>query len=146
MLEGVKIIPLMLLPNERGRLMEIQRVDDPHYLGFGQVYLTSTKSKVIKAWYRHTQQIDQIITVDGLFKLVLFDSRPDSPTQNQIQEIIFGETAPKLIQFPPGIWHGFQNIGDKEAFLVHLNNQPFNFQNPDEERLPIETKVIPYTW
>jgi len=145
-ISGVKIIPLKLLPNEKGRLMEVQRVDDTHFPGFGQTYITSTHSGVVKAWYRHHHQIDQIASVTGLFKIVLYDTRNDSPTKDEINEIILGELAPKLVQIPPGIWHGFKNIGTKEAFLLHLNSIPFRFEAPDEDRLSSNDRTIPYNW
>jgi len=73
----VKITQLKLLPNEKGRLMEVQRVDDANFLVFGQTYITSTYPGVIKAWYRHHHQIDQIASITGLFKLVLYDARDE---------------------------------------------------------------------
>jgi dTDP-4-dehydrorhamnose 3,5-epimerase len=143
---GVEIVPLKLLPNDKGRLMEIQRADSPEFLGFGQAYITSTYPGVIKAWYRHTRQIDQIAVIIGLLKLVLYDTRENSPTYGKLDTIFLGELAPKLVQFPPGIWHGFQAIGDRETFAVHLNSIAFQFDAPDEERLPIDTDLIPYRW
>jgi dTDP-4-dehydrorhamnose 3,5-epimerase len=143
---GVEICSLKLLPNEKGRLMEIQRADSPEFPGFGQTYITSTYPGVIKAWYKHTHQIDQIAVIIGLLKLVLYDGREESPTYGTIETIFLGELSPKLVQFPPGIWHGFQAIGDRETFAVHLNSIAFQFDAPDEERLPIDTDQIPYRW
>jgi dTDP-4-dehydrorhamnose 3,5-epimerase len=57
-----------------------------------------------------------------------------------------GEAAPKLVQIPPGIWHGFQAMGETEALALHLNTEPFCFDAPDEERLPSHTELIPYRW
>lgn len=145
-LHGVRIVNLKLLPNARGRLQEIQRSDDDHYLGFAQAYITSTYPGVIKAWYLHRQQTDQIASVKGLVKLALFDSRVDSPTRGAVQEIFMGELAPKLVQIPPGIWHGFQAVGPDEAFLLHLNSEPYRADQPDEIRLPIDSEQIPYSW
>jgi len=79
-IEGVHIQPLKLLPNNRGRLMEVQRADDPNFPGFGQAYITSTYPGVVKAWYRHHRQIDQIAVVSGLLQLVLYDPRESSKT------------------------------------------------------------------
>jgi len=143
---GVKITQLKLLPNEKGRLMEVQRIDDASFPGFGQAYITSTYSGVIKAWYRHHYQTDQIASVSGLFKLVLYDSRDESLTKDAVSEITLGELSPKLVQIPPGVWHGFKNIGTKEAFLLHINSIPFNFESPDEDRLPFDDVSIPYKW
>lgn len=145
-IDGVKVVPLKLLPNERGRLMEVQRIDDPHYPGFGQSYITSTNCGVVKAWYRHHDQIDQIASITGLVKLVLYDARKGSSTEDEVDEIVMGELAPKLVQIPTGVWHGFKNIGLKEAFLLHMNTLPFDFENPDEDRLHPDDEAIPYTW
>ena len=145
-IKGVQVCPLKLIPNERGRLMEVQRVDDPWFPGFGQAYITSTLPGVIKAWYRHARQLDQITVIKGLLKLVLYDSRQDSDTYGQVDTIILGELAPKLVQIPPGIWHGFQAIDQQETFALHLNTVPFKVEEPDEERLPVNSGQIPYQW
>lgn len=145
-IEGVQVCPLKLIPNERGRLMEVQRVDDPWFPGFGQAYITSTFPGVIKAWYRHAIQVDQITVIKGLLKLVLYDSRENSDTSGQLDTIILGELAPKLVQIPPGIWHGFQAIGEQETFALHLNTVAFKIEEPDEERLPVNSEQIPYQW
>src|SRR5512144_3023328 len=122
---GVVVKELKLVPNERGRLMEVQRVDEEDFPGFGQVYVTSTHPGVVKAWYRHGVQVDQIAVVSGLLKLVLFDDREGSPTHGVVQEVVLGELAPRLVVIPPGVWHGFQAIGGNEAFALHLNTVPF---------------------
>jgi dTDP-4-dehydrorhamnose 3,5-epimerase len=126
--------------------MEVQRADDPHFLGFAQAYVTSTYPGVIKAWYRHHRQIDQIASITGLVKLVLFDARADSPSCDRVQEIYLGDLAPRLIQIPPGVWHGFQAVGPDEAFLLHLNSVAHDSAAPDEDRLAPDDPTIPYAW
>ncbi len=143
---GVKVTPLKLLPNERGRLMEIQREDDPLFPGFGQAYMTSTFPNIIKAWYKHSEQIDQIAVISGMLKLVLYDNRKDSVTYGKVNTIFLGELAPKLVQIDPEIWHGFQAIGQKEAMAIHLNSIAFKHDETDEERLPSDSPLIPYKW
>ena len=66
---GVHVMPLKLVRNDRGRLMEIQRHDDAIFPGFGQVYVTATSPGVVKAWYRHHRQTDQIAPVTGSWTL-----------------------------------------------------------------------------
>ena len=53
MIDGVKVKQLRLMPDERGRLMEILRVDDPEFIRFGQVYMTTAYPGVTKAWHYH---------------------------------------------------------------------------------------------
>jgi len=140
------VVPLKKVVTERGHLMEVQRSDDPHFPGFGQVYITATKPGVVKAWYRHHKQVDQIALVKGTLQLVLYDTREESPTYQMLQEIRITEDHPQLVQIPIGVWHGFQALGVEPAFLVHLNALPFDFQNTDEDRLAPDDPSIPYRW
>jgi dTDP-4-dehydrorhamnose 3,5-epimerase len=145
-IDGVVISPLKLLPNARGRLMEIMRTDDPDTISVEQVYLTSTYPGVVKAWYRHQQQVDQLASISGLVRLVLFDGREGSASYRSVQEIYLGELAPRLVRIPTGVWHGFQSVGIQEAFLLHLNSHRFDPVRPDEDRLPQDDPRIPFTW
>ena len=53
MIEGVKIKKLRVIPDERGRLMEILRCDDALFRKFGQAYMTTVYPGVVKAWHYH---------------------------------------------------------------------------------------------
>lgn len=132
--------------NDRGYLIEIQRNDDTHFPGFGQAYITSTKPGITKAWYRHKQQTDQITVIKGTMLLTLYDSREHSPTYRHIQEIQINDSKPLLVQIPAGVWHGFKAISEEDVLLLHLNAAAWVSEKPDEERLPIDTDAIPYTW
>ena len=145
-IDGVVISTLKLVTNERGRLLEIQRKDDPSFPGFGQVYVTQTFAGIVKAWYRHAKQVDQIAAITGLVKLVLYDDRESSPTRASVNELLLGELTPRLVLIPPGVWHGFKALGDTSAFLVHVNDQPFQLDAPDEERLAYDSPLIPFRW
>ena len=146
MIDGVKVTDLKLLPNQFGRLMEVQRADEPGFPGFGQAYITETFPNIIKAWYRHTSQTDQMCVVSGMIRLGLFDNRRDSPTRGHVTEIMMGDLKPCLVLIPPGVWHGFQAMGEQSAFLLHLNLTPYDFDNPDEERLAADDPTIPFEW
>jgi dTDP-4-dehydrorhamnose 3,5-epimerase len=126
--------------------MEVQRRDDSHYPGFGQAYVTSTNPGVIKAWYRHSSQLDQIVLLTQSLHLVLYDTREHSNTRGHIQHIHLGESNPLLVQIPPGVWHGFRANGVEPSLLLHLNTAPFDFANPDEDRLAADDSTIPYSW
>ena len=49
MIHGVRTKLLRVIPDERGRVMEILRADDDLFLKFGQVYITTTYPQVVKA-------------------------------------------------------------------------------------------------
>jgi len=144
--EGIKFISLKKVANERGHLLEVQRKDDPFYPGFGQAYVTCTLPGVIKAWYRHKKQFDQVALIKGELILVCYDSRNDSPTYQNVLEIVISDRAPVLVQIPPGIWHGFKALGSEPTYLLHLNTAAFDFEHTDEDRLPASTFSVPYKW
>lgn len=145
-IHGVTVVPLKKLVNDKGHLMEVQRNDDSHFPGFGQVYMTATNPGIIKAWYRHHKQIDQIAVAQGTLRLALFDAREASPTKGQVQELVISDAQPALVQIPTGVWHGFQALGTAPALLLHLNTIPFSFQDTDEDRLPATAAEIPFRW
>lgn len=146
MIDGVKIKKLRVIPDERGRLMEILRNDDEIYEKFGQVYMTTTYPGVIKAWHFHKLQTDNIVTVKGMIKLALYDSREGSPTKGELNEFFIGEHNPVLVQVPNDIYHGWKCISENEAVVINIPTYVYNYQEPDEHRLPYNTDLIPYDW
>lgn len=146
MIEGVKVKRLRVVPDERGRVMEILRCDDPMFTQFGQVYMTTTYPKVIKAWHMHKFQEDNIAVVKGMLKLALYDPREDSPTKGEVEEFFIGEHNPLLVHIPAGVYHGWKCISESEAIVINTVSRPYNHENPDEHRLPYDTDQIPYDW
>lgn len=146
MIDGVKVKKLKVIPDERGRLMEILRSDEEVFTKFGQVYVTTTYPQAIKAWHLHKIQTDNIAVVKGMLKLALFDPREDSPTRGEVNEFFVGEHNPQLVQIPSGIYHGWKCISESEAVALNCPTEPYNYENPDEYRLPYDAKEIPYSW
>jgi dTDP-4-dehydrorhamnose 3,5-epimerase len=135
-----------VIPDERGRLMEIMRSDQPPFTEFGQVYMTTAYPGVVKGWHYHHEQDDNMTVVKGMVKLVLYDRRPASPTAGQVEEIIMGEHRPLLVHIPREVAHGFKNIGTEEAIIVNLVTRPYNYTEPDEYRIAPHGGEIPYDW
>jgi dTDP-4-dehydrorhamnose 3,5-epimerase len=146
LIDGVKLKPLRVISDERGRLMEMLRCDDDLFLKFGQAYLTAAYPGVVKAWHYHKKQTDHFIIVRGMLKVVLYDDRKGSPTRGQVNEFFLGEHNPKLLQIPALVWHGFKNIGEHEALCINLPTELYDYKNPDEYRIPAHSKKIPYDW
>ena len=146
MIHGVEKKNLRVIPDERGRLMEILRSDDPLFQKFGQVYMTTTYPGVVKAWHYHKRQHDNVTVVFGMLKLVLFDNREQSPTRGELNEFFFGEHNPLLIHIPAGVYNGWKCISREEAIAVNCVSEPYDYENPDEYRLPYNSTDIPYDW
>ena len=146
MIHGVAIKRLKLIPDERGRLMEILRVDEEIFLEFGQVYMTTTYPQVVKAWHYHKRQDDFITCVKGMLKLVLSDDRDDSPTRGEINEFFIGDANPVLVKVPRMVHHGWKCISPEEAIVINVPTEPYNAALPDEYRLDPHKNNIPYRW
>ena len=40
MIDGVKIIPLRQIVDERGKIMHMMKATDPHFIRFGEIYFS----------------------------------------------------------------------------------------------------------
>ncbi len=146
MIYGVIIKKLKVIPDERGRLMEILRCDDSFFEKFGQVYMTTAYPGVVKGWHYHKKQYDNMAVVKGMMKIVLYDSRQESATFGEVNEIIAGIHNPVLVRIPPLVYHGFKCISEEEAIVINTPTEVYNYNEPDEYRLPAHTDDIPYSW
>ena len=146
MIKGVKTKNLRVIPDERGWLMEILRCDDEIFEKFGQVYVTTAYPNVVKAWHYHKKQTDNFTCVKGMMKVALYDAREDSPTYKEINEFFIGDKYFILISVPPMVYHGFKAVGTETAYFLSIPTLPYNYEEPDEYRLPPDTKEIPYDW
>jgi dTDP-4-dehydrorhamnose 3,5-epimerase len=146
MIEGVVTRKLRVIPDERGRLMEIMRDDDELFTRFGQVYMTTVYPGVVKAWHYHRLQTDHVAVVHGMIKMVLCDWRPESPTYREIVELFIGEHNPLLVIIPPLVLHGWKGIGEKEAVVVNVPDRHYEYKSPDELRLPYDSPEVGYDW
>ena len=146
MIKGVKVRKLRLIPDERGYLMEMLRSDWEEYDKFGQVYITAVYPGVVKGWHYHKIQTDHFICVHGMAKVVLYDGREGSTTHGEVNEFFMGWQNPTLLKIPPGVMHGFKGISQEMALIVNVPTELYNYEQPDEYRLPAHTDQIPYDW
>jgi dTDP-4-dehydrorhamnose 3,5-epimerase len=146
MIHGVKTKPLRIIPDERGRLMEILRMDDELFMKFGQAYLTSAYPGVVKGWHFHKVQYDNMVVIRGMMKIVLYDSREESPTFGEINEFFLGEHSCQLLHIPPFVFHGFKCISEHEALVINIPTEVYDYSHPDEFRIDPHVNNIPYVW
>lgn len=146
LIEGVRLKTLKSLPDERGRLMEIFRIDDEFFTKFGQVYITTAYPGVVKAWHYHKLQDDNMVVIKGMAKIVLYDDRQESKTRGMINEFFGGDHNHILIHIPKLVWHGFKCISEGECMIINIPTECYHHQNPDEYRKPPHDSDIPYDW
>jgi len=146
MIDGVVVKQLKLIPDERGYLMEMMRADDSFFQQFGQSYLTAVYPGVVKGWHYHEQQTDHFVCVKGMAKVVLYDRRENSPTQNEVNEFFMGERNNILLVIPPGVLHGMKGIGTETAIIINTPTHTYKYDDPDEFRVDPHENDIPYDW
>ena len=143
---GVQVKPLRAIADERGWLMEILRRDETELLPtFGQVYVSATYPGVVKAWHYHKKQVDNFACVAGMVKLVLVDTRDDSPTTGVVNEFFIGSLNPMLVQVPSLVYHGWKCISSDVALVVNVPTEPYHYGAPDEHRIAPHG-TLPYDW
>jgi dTDP-4-dehydrorhamnose 3,5-epimerase len=144
MIDGVFIHTLRQIPDERGKIMHMLRVDDPHFEQFGEIYFSVIYPGVVKGWHLHQKMTLNYAVISGMIKLVLYDDRPASPTHQEVQELFLGEANYALVRIPPGIWNGFKGIGTTPAIVANCATLP---HDPAEiSRMDPFDNPIPYDW
>jgi len=151
-IDGVLVQDLSWYSDQRGSLSVLLRGDDEALFGerFGQAYVTTVFPGVVKAWHRHEHQSDRMVGLVGHTLLVLLDGRPDSPTRGAIVEEVLGPRSHRLVTIPPGVWHGFKNLGAGESMVLNLPDRPYDDAAPDEQRADPHAALAPglpsYDW
>ena len=144
MIDGVRVVPLRQIPDERGKVMHMLRNDAEHFTGFGEIYFSCIYPGVVKAWHIHKRMTLNYAVPHGNIKLVLYDDRPESPTKGEVQEIFLGPDNYCLVTIPPMVWNGFKGIGTRMAIVANCSSIP---HDPAEIlRRDPRDPAIPYDW
>lgn len=147
MIDGIVRKPLRIIPDERGPLMHMIRRDWPEVTDFSEVYFSCISHGAVKAWRRHTRMTMQLCVPHGAVEIILYDTRPDSPTFGAFHREFLSpknEDTYALLIVPPGIWNGFRGLSDDTSIIVNCASIP---HDPDEaEKCRLDDPSIPYTW
>jgi dTDP-4-dehydrorhamnose 3,5-epimerase len=144
MIEGVQVIPLKRIPDERGTVMHMLRSTDPHFSQFGEIYFSTVYPGVVKGWHRHREMTLNYACVFGRIKLVLYDDRPASSTKGELAEIFLGPDNYSLVIIPPCVWNGFKGMSEPQAIVANCATHPHDPAR--SERLDPFENSIPYDW
>ena len=148
LIEGVKIDPLKLWPDDRGYFMEIQRMRIGLAANFpletSQVSCAVNYPGNIKAFHLHFEQTDCWTPCAGMMQVALVDCRKDSPTWGKRNTIYVGALRPWQILIPTQVAHGYKVISREPSLLVYMTDR---FYNPaDEGRIVYNHPGLNYDW
>jgi dTDP-4-dehydrorhamnose 3,5-epimerase len=144
MIDGVLVVPLKRIPDERGTVLHMLKRTDAHFTQFGEIYFSTIYPGVVKGWHKHGEMTLNYACIHGRIKLVLFDDRNGSPTKGELMEIFLGPDNYSLVQIPPGVWNGFKGMGRETAIVANCCTHP---HDPGRSiRLDPFENDIPYDW
>jgi dTDP-4-dehydrorhamnose 3,5-epimerase len=147
-IDGVKIEPFPIFPDDRGYFLEVARIGKGLVEGFDplttQVSAALSYPGTVKAFHIHRFQTDFWVPVMGVFQVGLVDLREDSPTFKQKNTIYCGALKPLQIIIPPGVGHGYKVVSPESGMLVYVTNQQYN--PADEGRIAYDHPSIAYDW
>ena len=143
-IDGVQVVPLRRLPDERGTIFHMLRSTDQHFVQFGEIYFTSIYHGVVKGWHKHREMTLNYACIFGRIKLVLHDDRVDSKTRGALMELFLGPDDYSLVVIPPEIWTGFKGMGEPFAIVANCCTHPHDPRRTT--RLDPFDNNIPYDW
>lgn len=147
-IEGVRVLPFDLWPDDRGYFLEVIRMRQGLAREFvpetTQVSAALSYPGTIKAFHFHKYQTDLWVPSQGMFQVALVDLRPESPTYGVKNTLYVGALRPWQVLIPPGVGHGYKVIGEHAAMLVYVTNRLYDPK--DEGRIPYDDPSIQYDW
>jgi len=119
---------------EAGDIRKYLKLSDSEFSGFGEIYFSYANKNFIKAWKKHNKMTMNITVVYGEIKFVFY-------VDGNFKELILKGSESKLLTVKPGIWFGFEGIGE--------NNLICNIANLEHSEDELERKEIldlEYKW
>lgn len=148
LIEGVRVEPYALWPDDRGYFLEVMRGGQKLVAGFPpettQVSAACNYPGIIKAFHYHLEQTDCWAPCAGMMQVALVDLRAGSPSFGRKNTIYAGELRPWQILIPPGVGHGYKVVSSKPSMLVYVTNRIYNPK--DEGRIAYNHPSIAYDW
>ena len=130
LIDGVRIQPFALWPDDRGYFLEVLRVGQGLAAGFPpestQVSAALSYPGTIKAFHFHKQQTDCWAPSMGMFQVALVDLRKGSRTHGLRNTMYVGALRPWQILVPPGVGHGYKVVGTDAGMLVYVTNRLYD--------------------
>jgi dTDP-4-dehydrorhamnose 3,5-epimerase len=143
-IDGVQVIPLKRIPDERGTIYHMLKSTDPHFTRFGEIYFSTVYQGVVKGWHLHKNMTLSYACIHGRIKLVIYDEREGSKTKGELMELFLGPDDYSLAVIPPGLWNGFKGMARDYSIVADCIDIPHS--EAVSERVDPFHSHIPYDW
>ena len=105
--------------DRRGWLIELFREDElPEGFQPAMGYLSVTHVGFARGPHEHREQSDGFVFLSGTFEITLWENRPGHRPAKEV--IMAGEANPLFLVIPPGVVHGYRNVGDSDALVLNF--------------------------
>jgi len=124
-IDGLAVIPLRAIVDDRGAVLHMLRADAPDFGAFGECYFSEINPGVIKGWKRHRRQTQNIAVPIGRVRFVIYDARESSSTRGCLDVVELGRPdAYARLRIPPMLLYGFTCTSELPALVVNCADIP----------------------
>ena len=113
---------LNIIEADTGSVYHALKNTDKGFKQFGEIYFSSVKKDMIKAWKLHKEMTLNLIVPVGKIQFCFFDDREQSDTFNETFKIVLSQKPYFRLTVPPGIWYGFQGVSDGLNLICNVAN------------------------
>ena len=136
-LEAIAVTPLVRIATAGGEVMHALKQPEEGFTGFGEAYFSFVAPDAVKAWKRHKRMTMNVVVPVGRVRFVFHLQDGDA---YRVEDI--GVDRYARVTVPPGIWFGFQGLGESQNLI--LNIADIAHDPAEVDRLPISE--IKYCW
>ena len=142
MLSGMIKKDLDIIEADSGSVYHVLKNTDKEFKEFGEVYFSSVKKDIIKAWKLHKEMTLNLTVPVGKIQFCFFDVREQSDTFNEKFKIVLSQNPYIRLTVPPGIWFGFQGVSDGLNLICNVAD----ISHDPNEVLRKDIKEIKMDW
>jgi dTDP-4-dehydrorhamnose 3,5-epimerase len=114
-LEAITVTPLARITTAGGDVMHALKHHEAGFAGFGEAYFSFVSSGAVKAWKRHKRMTMNVVVPVGNVRFVFHLQGDDV---SRVEDI--GVDRYARITIPPGIWFGFQGLGESQNLILNI--------------------------
>ncbi len=132
---------LNIIEADSGSVYHVLKNTDKGFKQFGEIYFSSVKKDIIKAWKLHKEMTLNLIVPVGKIQFCFFDVREKSDTFNETFKIVLSQKPYFRLTVPPGIWYGFQGVSDGLNLICNVANiihDPFEILRKEINEIEID--------
>ncbi len=145
MIDGVQIVPLRQIVDERGQVMHMLRADAPHFQEFGEIYFATVNPGAIKGWHIHTgMTLNYAVHRTARSSWCCMTSAMARPRAARCRSSSWATRNYVLVRIPPKVWNGVKGFG-ADALHHRQLRQPSARSGGDRSARPVLDE-IPYDW